>query len=81
MKKRNNLFPKIMAGIALWAIVVGIIWTWVLFLFTATTSAPADYGENNITQEQLDQMIQQFSGSIDIESLSASWTTSTWSEQ
>lgn len=77
MKKRNNLFPKIMAGLALGSIIIGILWTGILFLFTATTSAPT---QEALTQEELEQMIQQFSGSLDVESLSVTGTTTTESQ-
>lgn len=64
MKKKQNVVAKIMAGIALGAIVVWIVGTGILFLFTATTSAPS---QESISQEELEQLIEQFSGSVDVQ--------------
>lgn len=64
---KRNMTAKIMAGIALGAILVGMVGTSLIFIFWATNSyAPS---ETTITAEELNELIESASGSIDINSL------------
>lgn len=61
MKKKKNHTSRIMAAIALFAIIVGIVGTWVLVLvqILSTPSEP----QQSYTQEQLQELIDSYSGS------------------
>ena len=71
MPKKNNAIIKIMASVALWAIVVSIIGTGALLIFSSSTSAPS---YDTISQQEAIDFIEQYSGSLDTE------ITSTWAE-
>lgn len=61
MKHRKKLLPKIMAFIALIAIVIGIVGTWALVVINSFWSS-----NENISQEELQQYIDSLSWSADI---------------
>lgn len=60
MKKRKNTMAKIMAGIALIAIVLGIIGTGILVIASSLWGTQ----ESEISQEELEQYIESLSGSL-----------------
>ncbi len=72
---KQNVFAKVMASIALWAIVVGILGTGLLFIFTAWGGSGDDYDqqEQSVTEQEIKDMIQSFSGELD--SATFSWST------
>ena len=57
MKKQKNLTVKIVAWLALWAILISVVWTWILFVYEAYFN-PAPQAQD-ISQEELDALIQQ----------------------
>jgi len=61
---KQKVMAKIMAGIALWAILIGIIGTGIIFIMTSWAQKRVD---DNITKKELDTIIKQFSGSIDVQ--------------
>lgn len=61
MKKKKNIAVKIMATIALLAIIIGIVGTGALVIIQSI-SAPS----SEVTQEQLQQYIESLSGSTTI---------------
>ncbi len=75
MKKRKNMAAKIVAFIALFAIVLWVVGTWLLVV----VSSP--WNETEITQEQLQEYIDSLSGStLDVnedmtDSISWSWAS------
>jgi len=64
MKKRKNTTAKIMASIALIAILLGIVWTGVLVIVSSL-----GWGHETVSQQELDEYLESLSGSI-----SASWS-------
>jgi len=56
MAKRKNTAAKVFAFIALFGIVLGIIWTWALFIF-GNSQAP-EQKVQTINPEQLQKMIE-----------------------
>ncbi len=62
MKNKQNTLAKVMASVALWAIIASIIWTGLLFVFSSPAAAPSQ--EQTLTQEEIDQIIQNYSGSV-----------------
>lgn len=58
MSTRKNYGAKIMSFLALFAIVVGIVGTTLSFLF----SSPASQEQKELTQSELEQLIQSLSG-------------------
>lgn len=69
MKKRKNMMAKVVAFIALLAIVIWVIGTWLLVV----VSSPWD--EAQITDEQLQEFIDSLSGST------VSWSWELWEAQ
>jgi cell division protein FtsN len=61
----KNKWAKIMASLALLSIIMSVIWTWLIILFSWTWNNQVE-----LTQEQI-QEIQELINS-------QSWTTSTW---
>lgn len=61
MKRQKNMMAKVVAFIALFAIVIGVIGTWLLVVFSP-------WDEVEITPEELQQYIDSLSWS------SVSWT-------
>jgi uncharacterized protein YlxW (UPF0749 family) len=59
MKKRKNTTAKVMATIALIAILLGIVWTGILVI---VSSLGGDRGK--VSQEELEQYIESLSGSL-----------------
>ena len=71
---KNNKTSKIVAIVALLAIVIWIIWTWILFMVASSwVQEEWNNQEDNITQGQLDDLIEKYN-------LSNSWgiNTSSW---
>lgn len=69
---RKNVMAKFAAIVALIAIVSSVIWTWVLVIYETFNSSPNS--ESSLTQEQLQELLKNYSGS-----LSNSWSEfSTW---
>jgi hypothetical protein len=64
MKKKKNTFAKVMAGIALFAIILWIIWTGILVIVSSLWG-----WETEISQAELEQYIESLSGN-----LSATWS-------
>ncbi len=62
MKQRKKLLPKIVAFIALIAIILGIVGTWILVIINSLSHSKQD-----ISQEDLQQYIESLSWSIDSE--------------
>lgn len=67
-KKKKNMFAQIMAWLALFAIVIWIVWTWILVLFSSGQDSGYGHGwwyegavQQNITQEDLQRIIDQSS--------------------
>lgn len=60
MKKRKNTAAKIMAAIALFAIIIGIVGTWAIVVFQALSG----WGTTEITEAELQEYINNFSGSV-----------------
>lgn len=60
MKKRKNTMAKVMAGVALIAIVLGIIGTGILVIASSLWGTQ----ESEISQEELEQYIESLSGSL-----------------
>jgi len=67
MAKRKNTAAKIFAFIALFGIVLGIIWTWALFIF-GNSQAP-EQNVQTINPEQLQKMIENMQVEVN------TWTT------
>lgn len=62
MKKRKNLMAKIVASLALLAIVLWIVWTGVLFIFDSFT-APSS---QELTQEDIERLLENSSWSVQV---------------
>lgn len=62
MKKKKNMAAKIMASIALIAIILGIVGTWALVVVSSLWSSSNSY-ETEISAEDLKQYIESLSGS------------------
>lgn len=60
---KKNRMTQIIAAFALFGIVIGIIGSWKLILFSWPVNNQPD-----LTQEQLQELIDAYSGSLDIES-------------
>jgi uncharacterized protein YlxW (UPF0749 family) len=59
MRKKKNPIAKIMAAIALIAILLGIVWTGILVI------ANSLWGDTeSVSQEELEQYIESLSGSL-----------------
>ena len=60
-KKKKNLFAQVMAWLALFAIVIWIVGTWILVLFSS--GQQTGYGEQTqtLSQEELQRIIDQTS--------------------
>lgn len=72
---RKGLTTKIVAIIWLLAIVVSIIWTWLLIIFSPQeTQAP------ELTQEELQEILNSYSWTINTQTwtLENPWITNTW---
>lgn len=57
MKKKNNTFVKIMASLALAAITVSIIGTWILFLYEIYFNPTPE--ASDLSPEELEQLLEQ----------------------
>lgn len=68
MKHRKNLMPKIVASIALIAIILGIVWTGALIIFESLFSPSSQ----ELSQEDLQKYIDSLSG------VTATWTEDIW---
>ena len=66
---KKNLIVKIFAFLALFGILVWILWTWILFFMSKKSIVVED--KPKITQEELDML-------IDSMKKTASWVTQTW---
>ena len=66
MKKKKNMMAQIMAWLALFAIIIWIVGTWVLVLFSWWQEAWY-WNENvqNLSQEDLQRIIDQSSTSVE----------------
>lgn len=58
MKHRKKVLPKIMAAIALIAIIIGIVGTWILVIVSSLWNS-----SGSISEEELQQYIESLSGS------------------
>jgi len=67
MAKRKNTAAKVFAFIALFWIVLGIIWTWALFIF-GNSQAPEETVQT-VEPKQLQKMIENMQVGI------STWTT------
>lgn len=63
MTKRKNVWAKLMALFALFGILVWIIWTWVLIIFELYFQDNTQI-EQELTQEQLEELLKAYSGSL-----------------
>lgn len=72
MKKRKNMMAKIVAFVALFAIVIWVLGTWLLVI----VSSP--WNEAEISAEQLQEYIDSLSGSI-VSPEEEAWDTSSGS--
>ena len=83
MKKNKNRVAQIMALLALFAIVVWILGTWILVMFSSWESS--GYGSHQstvISQEELQRIIDQTSVEVTGEATEATEEfTSTWSAE
>ena len=85
-KKKKNLFAQIMAWLALFAIVIWIVGTWILVLFSS--GQQTGYGEETqtLSQEELQRIIDQTSVEVNTQPVEANQepnteieiSTSTW---
>jgi len=85
-KKKKNLFAQIMAWLALFAIVIWIVGTWILVLFSS--GQQTGYGEETqtLSQEELQRIIDQTSVEVNAQPVEANQepnteieiSTSTW---
>lgn len=76
MKKRKNMAAKIVAFIALFAIVLWVVGTWLLVV----VSSP--WNETEITQEQLQEYIDSLSGStLDVNEDMTDPTSWSWASE
>ncbi|MCH8518995.1 hypothetical protein LAT59_04510 [Candidatus Gracilibacteria bacterium] len=57
MKKKNNLTVKIMASLALGAIVLSVIGTGLIFLYEIYFNTPSQV--NDLSPEELERLIQE----------------------
>ena len=79
MKYKKRIMPRIVAGVALFAVVLGILGTGVLVLLQVFMPAPSP----EITQEQLQQYIDSLSWTTVTQSwteLNQSWSISLWDD-
>ena len=60
-KKKKNLFAQIMAWLALFAIVIWIVGTWILVLFSSGQSSNDVEQSQTLSQEELQRIIDQSS--------------------
>lgn len=67
---KKNITIKIFAFLALFWIVISVVWTWILIFFWDTT--PVE-NQNVFNSEEFQKMIDEWK--IDI---SGSWETNTW---
>lgn len=75
MKKKKNTIAKIMAFLALFWIIIWVVWTWALFMFTSNNNS------SELTQEEyieLQNYINSLSGSTEKEDTSTWILTWTW---
>ena len=56
MKKKKNIFAKVMAAVALFAIVVGIVGTWILVIVNSFSSPSIN--ETEISSEELQKIVE-----------------------
>lgn len=81
---KRKIFAKVVAIIALFAILLWVIWTWALLVYEWVNNTDNIW----ITKEQLDELIKSYSWNLSsswveyIEENSLSWitenTTNTW---
>jgi len=55
---KRNMITKIMASVALWAIVIGIVGTSLIFIFWSTASSPS-YDSESISIEELESILEE----------------------
>lgn len=63
-KRKKNLAAQIVASIALLAIFIGIVGTSILFIVSSFTPSAE---ETTLTQEQIQQLLESMSGSVQVE--------------
>jgi cell division septal protein FtsQ len=74
MRKRSG--AKIMAILALLWILVWIIWTWILIVFSPSNTNSTTVGNSKtISQDDLQKIINNSKSS---KNLNGSWNTNTW---
>ena len=73
---KKNTWAKVMALFALLWILISIVWTWVLIIYDMYLS-PKNTSEQKITQAQLEELMKNYSWSIN-----SSWITinGSWAE-
>lgn len=76
MKKRKNVAAKIMAAIALFAIVIGIVGTWVIVIFQTLGGS----WNQEITEAELQEYLDSLSWSVDVQSFDIN-EENTWEEE
>lgn len=57
MKKKKNIFARVMAAIALFAIIIGIVWTGVLVIVSSFSSNTSSV-ETEISSDELQEIIE-----------------------
>jgi len=73
MKKQS--WAKIVAFLALFWILIWIVWTWILIIFSWNNTSINSENSENITKEDLQKIINN---SKINENLNWSWNTNTW---
>jgi len=73
--KKKNTFVKVMAFLALFWIIIWVIWTWVLMIFSGNNNDNSDNTLTPAQYEQIQKLIKENTGSIQTQT----WTiTLTW---
>jgi len=76
-KKKKGMMAQAMAWLALFAIVIWIVWTWILVIFSSGQESWYSHGwwyedaVQNLTQEDLQRIIDQSSVTVEAQEVDA----------
>ena len=67
---RKKMLPKILAFLALFGIVISVVWTWILFIVSSNNNNPEkNTWSNPMTKEELEAFVKKYdtaSGAINL---------------
>ena len=82
-KRKKNMFAQVMAWLALFAIVIWIVWTWILVLFSSGQDSGYWAETQTLNQEELQRIINESSVEVNVGEVEqqSEDVTSTWAVQ